>query len=94
VTYRDVQYIVPVFIQILLYASPIAYALAAVPVRLRSVYELNPMSALLEAFRASILQTPWPGWRGLASAALASMLVFLAGIYSFKRMERQFADVI
>ena len=94
VSYRDVQYIVPVFIQILLYASPIAYALSAVPAHFRSVYELNPLSAPLEAFRASILQTPWPDWRGLAGAAVVSMLVFLAGIYSFKRMERQFADVI
>ena len=44
VSYRDVQYILPVFLQILLYASPIAYALSAVPAHLRSVYLLNPLS--------------------------------------------------
>lgn len=94
VSYRDVQYIVPVFLQILLYASPIAYSIAAVPAHLRGVYLLNPLSALLEAFRASLLHTIWPGWQPLAGAATVSSIALFAGLFSFKRMERQFADVI
>jgi lipopolysaccharide transport system permease protein len=94
VSYRDVQYIVPVFMQILLYASPIAYAVSAVPAHLRTVYLLNPLSAPLEAFRASILNTSWPPGSSLAGAAAISGLALLAGLYSFKRMERKFADVI
>ena len=94
VSYRDVQYILPVFLQILLYASPIAYSLAAVPVRLRTVYNLNPLSAPLEAFRASLLGTAMPGAGSLVYSAGVSILLFLAGVYAFKRMERKFADVI
>jgi lipopolysaccharide transport system permease protein len=80
--------------QILLYASPIAYAVSAVPAHLRGVYLLNPLSAPLEAFRASLLHTSWPAASSLAGAAAVSALVFLIGLYSFKRMERKFADVI
>ncbi len=94
VSYRDVQFILPVFIQILLYASPIAYAVSAVPEHLRGVYLLNPLSAPLEAFRASLVQTSWPGWSSLAIAGTISVLLLLVGLYSFKRMEKQFADVI
>ncbi len=94
VSYRDVQYIIPVFLQVLLYASPIAYALSAVPAHLRAGYLLNPLSAPLEAFRSSLLGSPWPDVMSLASAAAVSLLVFLAGLYFFRRMERQFADVI
>ena len=94
VSYRDVAYILPVFLQILLYASPIAYALSAVPARARTVYDLNPLSAPLEAFRASLLGTPMPGAGSLAYSAVVSILLFLAGVYAFKRMERKFADVI
>ena len=94
VSYRDVAYILPVFLQILLYASPIAYALSAVPARARTVYDLNPLSAPLEAFRASLLGTPMPGGGSLAYSAVVSILLFLAGVYAFKRMERKFADVI
>ena len=94
VSYRDVAYILPVFLQILLYASPIAYALSAVPARARMVYDLNPLSAPLEAFRASLLGTPMPSAGSLAYSAVVSILLFLAGVYAFKRMERKFADVI
>jgi lipopolysaccharide transport system permease protein len=54
VSYRDVQYILPVFLQILLYASPIAYSLAAVPSNLRIYFLINPLSGPLEAFRWSL----------------------------------------
>lgn len=94
VSYRDVQYILPVFLQILLYASPVAYSITAVPENLRYFYSLNPLSAPLEALRSSILGGPMPGWGTLAwSGGVAVMLVGM-GAMAFKRMERRFADVI
>ena len=94
VSYRDVQYILPVFLQILLYASPIAYPVSKVPTNLRTVYYLNPLTAPLEAFRSSLLGTSMPYWHQILYAAAVSLAVFLVGVYSFKRMERKFADVI
>lgn len=94
VSYRDVQYILPVFMQILLYASPVAYSVSAVPGHLRWVYDLNPLSAPLEAFRASLLGTPMPGTASLTYSGVVSVLLFAVGAYAFKRMERKFADVI
>ena len=94
VSYRDVQYILPVAMQILLYAGPTAYPAAAVPERWRTVFYLNPVSAPLEAFRASLLGTPQPNVRALWYAAALSAVCFAAGLYLFKRMERKFADVI
>jgi len=94
VTYRDVQYVLPVITQFLLYASPVAYAVSAVPGHLRTVYFLNPISGLLEAFRWSLLGTGHldPGIT-LYSVVMAAAL-FVAGALSFKKMERKFADVI
>ena len=94
VSYRDVQYILPVMMQILLYAGPAAYPAAAVPERWRTVFYLNPISAPLEAFRASLLGTPSPSTGSLWYAAAVSAVCFTAGLYLFKRMERKFADVI
>jgi len=100
VTYRDVQYILPVLIQILLYASPIAYgltyALQRVPESEQRLYLLNPLVGPLEAFRSSLLGTPWPPQMPMALlySAVASVLMLVIGAYSFKKMERQFADVI
>ena len=95
VSYRDVQYIVPVFIQILLYGSPIAYAVSAVPAasarRLfaesleRSARSVPRLAAAHELARRG-RRSPTP--------PRSPPSVLLLGLYSFKRMERQFADVI
>ena len=94
VTYRDVQYVLPVLTQFLLYASPIAYAVSAVPPHLRFVYFLNPLSGLLEAFRWSLLGTGHLNIAQVGYSAGVTVLVFLGGAFSFKKMERKFADVI
>ena len=94
VTYRDVQYVLPVVTQFLLYASPVAYAVSAVPAHLRLVYFVNPLSGLLEAFRWSLLGTGHLDARIVAYSVSVTLLVFAGGALSFKKMERKFADVI
>jgi lipopolysaccharide transport system permease protein len=99
VSYRDVQYILPVAVQALLYASPIAYALTDALAKLthpwqKMIYLANPLAAPLEAFRWSILNITPPPVLPLLYAAVASAIVFTIGAYSFKRMERKFSDVI
>ena len=94
VSYRDVQYILPVFLNILLYASPVAYGVAAVPARWRWVYLLNPLTPPLEALRAGLLGQAFPDVRSLLVSAGIAAALLTAGLYAFKRMERTFADVI
>ena len=94
VTYRDIQYILPVFTQFWLYASPVAYSVEAVPDRLRWVYQLNPLTPPLEAMRASLLGTKPPGVPSLLVSAVIASVLLLVGLYFFKRMERSFADAI
>lgn len=94
VTYRDVQYVLPVATQFLMYASPVAYAVSVVPAHYRVVYFLNPLSGLLEAFRWSLLGTGHLDGAAAGYSALAALVIFAAGAFTFKRMERTFADVI
>jgi lipopolysaccharide transport system permease protein len=105
VFFRDVQYIIPVIINILLYASPVAYSLTAAMDRLkdnapaqyalgRTVYLANPLSGLLEAFRWSLLGTTTPPWGSVIYASVCSVLLFVGGAFAFKKMERKFVDVI
>lgn len=96
VSYRDVQYILPVMVQILLYASPVGYAASRVPASFRSIYYLNPLTSLLEAFRWSLLGNAGGELHGgyLAYSAACCLACFLLGLICFKNMERRFADVI
>ena len=94
VTYRDIQYIMPVFLNILLYASPVAYPTSAVPAGLRWFYLLNPLTPPLEALRAGLLGRPFTETGPLLFSAGVTALLLVIGLYAFKRMERNFADVI
>ncbi len=94
VTYRDVQYVLPVLTQFLMYASPVAYALSAVPLHLRWLYHLNPLSTLLEGFRWSLLGVGHLEAGALSYSVLVSVGIFIWGAFAFKKMERKFADVI
>ena len=94
VRYRDVQYVLPFMIQLLLYASPVAYGVSAVPAHLRRFYLLNPVAPLLDALRAALLGRGEIQWAAVGGATLASALILVAGIFFFLREDRQYADVI
>lgn len=95
VSYRDVQYVLPVLIQFGMYGSPAAYSVLAVPERYRTLYYLNPLAGLLDAFRWSLLGvTHKPEWWAVEYAAGMSLALALLGALMFKKMERKFADVI
>ncbi len=94
VKYRDVGYVLPVVTQTLLYASPVAYSVSAVPEAYRVWFNLNPLTWVLQEFRWSLLGLAAPeGWQVVASVA-AAVVVFVAGALVFEHMERGFADVI
>jgi lipopolysaccharide transport system permease protein len=98
VSYRDVQYILPVALNLLMWASPIAFplsfAIGMVPHKVRFMFYLNPLTGLLEAFRWSLLNTTAPAPRSVAYGMVLSILVLWLGAKAFKQMERKFADVI
>ena len=91
VEYRDVAYILPVFLQFLLFGSPIGYKLDPSH---NQLYYLNPLAGLLDAWRWSVLSTPFPPMWAFLYAAGLSLVLLVIGAMVFRRMERNFADVI
>ena len=93
IQYRDVKYITPFLIQIWMYASPIVYPMSLVPESVRPFYMLNPMAGVIEGFRSVLLGTGPVPWDAIAIAAGVATLIFVVGVYYFRRTERLFADV-
>jgi lipopolysaccharide transport system permease protein len=94
VRYRDVQHLVPLMSQLLLFASPIAYSVSSVPESLRSAFRLNPLAGLFEAVRWSLLRT---GDLDVGQAVYAggfAVAILCIGALIFTSLERDFADVI
>jgi ABC-type polysaccharide/polyol phosphate export permease len=95
VRYRDVAYIVPVAIQFLFFASPVAYSISVVHGKTGAfIYQLNPLSGMIGLWRWAVLGTPFPQVWTVWSAAGISIGLLLVGAMVFRRMERTFADVI
>jgi lipopolysaccharide transport system permease protein len=94
VRFRDVQYVLPYLIQLLLYASPVAYGVSAVPHAVRRLYLLNPVAPLLDGLRAALLGRGEVHWLAIGGSALVSVAMFVIGTSFFLYQDRQYADVI
>lgn len=93
VKYRDVRYTINFLIQFWLFATPIAYPSSLVPEPWRALYGLNPMAGVVEGFRWALLGSNPPGAMLWVSIAVV-ILLLVGGLYYFRRMEQQFADVV
>lgn len=91
---RDVGVAVPLLLQLWMFATPIIYPLSAVPVRLRPIYELNPMVGVIENFREVILRGGPPDFRSLLISAVVSVVLLFGSYIYFKHVEATMADVI
>ncbi len=93
VKYRDVGVLIPVLLQLWMYASPVVYPASLVPARWQRVYELNPLVGLIGNFRAAALGGPID-WSAFAwSVGIIAVLLVYAS-FLFRRMETHFADIV
>jgi lipopolysaccharide transport system permease protein len=93
VTYRDFRYVVPFTIQVWMFVTPIIYPSSLIPTQWRWLVYLNPMSGLIENFRAVFLGGAFD-YIGLGISTGAAISLCIAGIAYFEQVERRFADVI
>jgi len=93
VKYRDVRYALPFLIQLWMFASPIIYPSSMVPAKWRWLMSLNPLTGIVEGYRASLFNLPLD-WSALGVSSLLTLLALAYSLFTFKRMERKFADII
>ncbi|PWR72862.1 ABC transporter permease [Methanospirillum lacunae] len=94
VKYRDVQFALPFFIQLAMFASPVIYPVSMVPDNLQWLLYLNPMTGLLDLHRSVLLGHMAPDLNGFIVAIGISILVFVLGVVYLKKTEYYFADLI
>jgi len=98
-TWRDVKYVIPFFVQLGMYVSPVILEAGAItgkiPEALRPLYFLNPMAGVIEGFRWSLLPNyPHPPVAMLCLSALVVAVVGVSGLWFFHRSERSFIDLL
>ena len=92
VFFRDVRFVIPLVIQVWMYACPIIYPTEMVPEYLRPYYFLNPMAGIIDGYRRTLLMGEAPEMTAFVCSAIVSLLLLLSGYVFFKRVEPVFAD--
>jgi lipopolysaccharide transport system permease protein len=93
VNFRDVKYAVPFLIQMGIFVTPVIYPIRYIPARWQTLVGLNPIAGIVLGFRSAFLGSPAP-WSLIEISLAMSVLIFIAGLMIFRRMERRFADLI
>ena len=99
VKYRDFKHVVPFLVQIGLYLSPVGFtsdtASTIIPQKFRMLYYLNPMAGVIDGFRWCFFGDRTPiYWTGMLLSLTVIIIFLLIGIRTFRKMEKNFADLI
>jgi lipopolysaccharide transport system permease protein len=94
VFFRDVPNLVGVALLLLFYLTPVFYGLRNLPGKFERVLQLNPLTTIVEAYRAALLGDPAPGTGRLAVVFVLSVLVAVVGFVSFQRVQHRFVDYL
>jgi lipopolysaccharide transport system permease protein len=94
VRYRDVRYVIPFAIQMWLFATPVAYPSSLIDEPWRTLTAINPMVGVVEGFRWAALGTADAPLALIGISAASALLLLIAGLAYFDRVERTFADYI
>lgn len=94
VKYRDVKYVIPFMTQIWLFLTPIIYPVSFLPERYQWLLALNPVTGIIEGFRACLLEQNAIPWNLVGTSALITAALMLFGTVYFRKTEKNFADVV
>lgn len=94
VKYRDIKYTIPFMIQTLLFVTPIIYPISILPEKYQKLAALNPLTGIIEAFRATVLPGKHINISLLSLSCFVSIVVFIIGLLYFRKMEKGFADIV
>jgi lipopolysaccharide transport system permease protein len=94
VRYRDIPYVIPVFMQVLPFVSGVQYSISSLPEKWQWVLSLNPLTAAVTGWRWTMLGGAEPVWGQVAVSVAVAVFLLCGGIAFFKRAEPRFADNI
>jgi lipopolysaccharide transport system permease protein len=99
VKYRDVSQLVPVFVQIMFFATPILYSVVGagnthITEKYLYVLALNPMFSVIEGVRWALIGTEFPGGTEIAISVASALFILFFGLRYFQKTEQSFADNI
>jgi lipopolysaccharide transport system permease protein len=92
--YRDLAMLLAFGVQLLMYATPVIYPLSVVPEKYKWLIVANPITSIVESFRYAFLGSGSFSWLNLGYSAVITIVILIAGIIIFNKVEKSFIDVV
>src|SRR5262245_43558436 len=92
VKFRDIGFVVPLLLQLGMFATPVLYHWTLVPSHWRWVIVANPLTGIIESYRSALLGRALP-WQALLVSMAAALLQLAIGLWEIRRMEGTYADI-
>lgn len=93
VKYRDVRFALPFLVQLWMFISPVIYPTSFLPERWQLLFAVNPMTGIIEGYRSALFGHAF-NWKALAVSTSLTLAVLVYASFSFRRMEKSFADIV
>lgn len=94
VFFRDVENVLGIFLTIWMYLTPVLYSSELIPENLKLLFYLNPMTGLINAYRATVLYGNLPDWPSFLYSVFFAVFILILGWNYFRKRAKYFADVI
>lgn len=91
---KDIAQMMGLLSTVLFFMAPILYPKTALPVEFQNLLYLNPLTYIIEQFRAVVLWGELPNWNGLALYGIASVAIAWMSLAWFQKTRKGFADVL
>lgn len=92
VTFRDTQYLLGVFLFLGFYLTPIFYDSSAIPSQWQTLYHLNPMVTIIDAYRSVFMYGEIPAGPPLMLVGLASIAIYWITFQVFRHASYHFVE--
>lgn len=92
VSFHDVRHLLTVVLRFMFFLTPILYSADSFPPVFRIFYEINPLTQLIDAYRAVFMHGDWPDWAALAGVAVGSVILLILGFRYFESRRFQFIE--
>ena len=92
--YRDLSVLMEFGVQLWMYATPVVYTTALIPEKFRGVYMLNPMAAIMECWRNSVIGCGDFLWGYWGISWIITLVMLVIGVLIFSRIEKTFMDTV
>ena len=89
---RDIQHSIGVVLQLLFYATPIVYSIDTIPEGFRWILKWNPMTYIIEGYRAIFYNQTMPDLKALGILGVISIVILIVGYLLFNKLQKRFAE--